>query len=31
VFPHELDALTPQEMRECRPALYDIVHEQAAT
>ncbi len=31
VFPHELDALTPQEMREHRPALYDIVHDQAAT
>lgn len=25
VFPHELDALTPDEMRERRPALFDIV------
>lgn len=29
VFPHELDALTPEEMREARPALYRIVHESA--
>ena len=26
VFPHELDALTPEEMRQSRPELYDIVH-----
>ena len=26
VFPHELDALTPEEMRSCRPDLADIVH-----
>lgn len=25
VFPHELDALTPDEMREARPQLHDIV------
>jgi hypothetical protein len=29
VFPHELDALTPEEMRERRPALCDIVYGQA--
>lgn len=29
VFPHELDALTPEEMQECRPRLYDIVYGQA--
>jgi hypoxanthine phosphoribosyltransferase len=27
VFPHELDALTPEEMREARPALHRIVYE----
>ncbi len=26
VFPHELDALTPEEMREARPELHRIVH-----
>jgi len=26
VFPHELDALTPEETRELRPELYDIIH-----
>lgn len=26
VFPHELDALTPEEMQKARPSLYDIVH-----
>jgi hypoxanthine phosphoribosyltransferase len=26
VFPHELDALTPEEMRDARPALHDIVY-----
>ena len=30
VFPHELDALTPEEMRAARPALYRIVHEGSA-
>jgi hypoxanthine phosphoribosyltransferase len=30
VFPHELDALTPEEMREHRPALCDIVYGQPA-
>lgn len=25
VFPHELDALTPDELREARPKLYEIV------
>ena len=25
VFPHELDALTPEEMKEARPLLHDIV------
>ena len=25
VFPHELDALTPDEMREARPELHDII------
>ena len=29
VFPHELDALTPDEMREARPDLYRIVYEPA--
>jgi uncharacterized protein len=27
VFPHELDALTPEEMQEARPELYRIIHE----
>lgn len=32
VFPHELDALTPEEMRQTRPRLYNIVHgKQAAS
>jgi hypothetical protein len=26
VFPHELDALTAEEMRQCRPLLCDIVY-----
>jgi len=26
VFPHELDALTPEEMLQARPALHDIVY-----
>ncbi len=26
VFPHELDALTPEEMRQARPKLHDIVY-----
>lgn len=26
VFPHELDALTPEETRKARPQLYEIVH-----
>jgi hypothetical protein len=26
VFPHELDALTPDEMKECRPELCNIVY-----
>jgi hypothetical protein len=26
VFPHELDALTAEEMRQCRPQLCDIVY-----
>lgn len=26
VFPHELDALTPEETQQCRPALHDIVY-----
>lgn len=30
VFPHELDALTPEEMRESRPELFDIVYGQAS-
>jgi len=30
VFPHELDALTPEEMQEARPELYDIVYGQGA-
>ena len=31
VFPHELDALTPEEMRKYRPELCDIVYGQAAS
>jgi hypoxanthine phosphoribosyltransferase len=27
VFPHELDALTPAEMEECRPQLHRIVYQ----
>ena len=27
VFPHELDALNPKEMREFRPALHEIIHD----
>ena len=30
VFPHELDALTPEEMKECRPELHDIVYGERA-
>jgi hypothetical protein len=30
VFPHELDALTPEEMRKHRPELSDIVYGQSA-
>jgi len=30
VFPHELDALTPDEMQKARPRLYDIVHGSSA-
>jgi hypoxanthine phosphoribosyltransferase len=30
VFPHELDALTPEEMRQARPKLHDIVYGAAA-
>ncbi len=26
VFPHELDALTPEETKQCRPQLHDIVY-----
>ena len=26
VFPHELDALTPDELKQARPLLHDIVH-----
>ena len=26
VFPHELDALTPEEMRQARPQLHDIIY-----
>ena len=29
VFPHELDALTPEEMQQARPLLYDIVYGQS--
>ena len=31
VFPHELDALTPEEMRKYRPELCDIVYGQSAS
>lgn len=31
VFPHELDALTPEEMQACRPELSRIVHGGART
>ncbi len=30
VFPHELDALTPEEMHEARPELHRIVHRSKA-
>lgn len=30
VFPHELDALTPEEMRRSRPQLSEIVYDQQA-
>lgn len=30
VFPHELDALTPEEMQAVKPDLYDIVYPAAA-
>jgi hypoxanthine phosphoribosyltransferase len=30
VFPHELDALTPDEMKKARPPLYDIVYKASA-
>jgi len=30
VFPHELDALTPQEMQQHRPELHDIVYGSAS-
>jgi hypoxanthine phosphoribosyltransferase len=30
VFPHELDALTPDEMKRARPKLYDIVYSASA-
>jgi hypoxanthine phosphoribosyltransferase len=30
VFPHELDALTPEEMKRCRPELHDIVYPAAS-
>ncbi len=26
VFPHELDALTPEEMQKARPKLHEIIH-----
>jgi len=26
VFPHELDALTPEELQQCRPEIAAIVH-----
>lgn len=31
VFPHELDALTPEEMRSVRPDLYEIIQESRST
>jgi hypoxanthine phosphoribosyltransferase len=31
VFPHELDALTPEEMRTARPSLYEIIHGSTST
>jgi len=30
VFPHELDALTPREMRQVRPELYKIIQEKVS-
>ena len=30
VFPHELDALTPEEMKEARPRLHEIIHGSSA-
>jgi hypothetical protein len=30
VFPHELDALTPEETQKARPKLYDIIHAASA-
>jgi len=31
VFPHELDALTPEETQQVRPALYEIVHDRESS
>ena len=31
VFPHELDALTPEELLEARPALHAIIHSARST
>ena len=31
VFPHELDALTPEEMRKARPKLHEIIHGSRST
>ena len=31
VFPHELDALSPEEMRQVRPKLYEIIHGSRST
>ncbi len=31
VFPHELDALTPEEMQQARPELYEIIHGSRST
>ncbi len=31
VFPHELDALTPEEMQIARPALHEIIHGSRST
>jgi len=31
VFPHELDALTPEEMQKARPELHDIIHGSRST